>query len=156
MPGGDEEGAGLGRFVAAQGPVWEAVRRELAEGRKRTHWIWFVFPQVAGLGRSDMARRYALGSLGEARAYLAHPLLGPRLAECAALALAAPAGRSARDVFGEPDDLKLRSCLTLFSRAAPGPEGAVFRTALARSFGGSEDAATVERLAAAAAGDAGR
>lgn len=138
----------LARFVAAQAPVMDAVRRELAAGRKRTHWMWFVFPQLAGLGTSDMARRYAIRSLDEARAYLAHPVLGPRLVECTALANAVEEGRSAREVFGSPDDLKFRSCATLFARAAgPGEGGAAFRAALARYFGGEEDAATLERLA---------
>jgi uncharacterized protein (DUF1810 family) len=93
----------LERFVAAQDPVLAQVRRELAEGRKRTHWMWFVFPQILGLGRSEMARRYAIRSLDEARAYLAHPVLGPRLRECTALA-SGVAGRSALEVFGSPDD----------------------------------------------------
>jgi len=137
----DPERFDLERFVAAQAPVWPQVVRELREGRKRSHWMWFVFPQIEGLGRSETARRFALSSLHEARAYLAHPLLGPRLAEATDLALRIP-DRSARDVFGSPDDLKLRSSLTLFDRAAPGQR---FEQALRRFFAGP-DTMTLERL----------
>jgi uncharacterized protein (DUF1810 family) len=108
----------LERFVAAQAPVIDAVRAELRAGAKRTHWMWFVFPQLAVLGRSQTARHYGIASLAEAQAYWAHPVLGPRLAECAAL-LAPHAARGAVAVLGEIDALKLRSCLTLFERAAP-------------------------------------
>lgn len=104
--------------------------------------MWFVFPQIAGLGSSPMAQRYAVASLDEARAYLAHPVLGPRLREGVEAALAAPG--SARAVFGSPDDMKFRSCLTLFARAAP--EDALFPKALARFYGGEEDPMTLERL----------
>jgi uncharacterized protein (DUF1810 family) len=105
--------------------------------------MWFIFPQVAGLGRSDMARRFAISSLDEARAYLAHPVLGPRLRECATLASAIE-GRSAADIFGEPDDRKLRSSMTLFARAAP--EEAIFSACLRRHFGGEPDPETLARL----------
>ena len=104
----------LDRFVQAQDPVLAQVRAELWAGHKRTHWMWFVFPQLAGLGRSDTARYYALASLEEARAYLAHPLLGPRLIECTNLVNAVE-GRSAHQIFGSPDDLKFHSSMTLFA-----------------------------------------
>ncbi len=133
----------LERFVAAQEPVYARVAAELRAGRKRTHWMWFVFPQVAGLGFSAMAQRYAISSLAEARAYLAHPVLGPRLRACVALVLAAPE-RDAHAIFGTPDDLKFRSSLTLFAHAAP--EERVFREALDAFYGGVEDAATVAKL----------
>lgn len=136
------------RFVAAQEPLWRRVRAELAAGRKETHWMWFVFPQIAGLGRSAMARRYALGSVAEARAYMAHPVLGPRLLEAARLATAAEG--TAREVFGAPDDLKLRSSLTLFLLADP--DDADLRAALERFFDGEMDGAT---LALAGGGRAG-
>ena len=131
---------GLERFVAAQAPVIEAVRDELRAGRKRSHWMWFVFPQLKGLGASSMAQHYGIASLEEARAYLAHPVLGPRLRECCALMLAVPA-RGAHEILGSPDDLKFRSCLTLFSLAAP--EEAVFRQALQRFYEGEPDPRTV-------------
>ena len=134
----------LARFVLAQGPVYGAVLAELAAGRKRTHWMWFVFPQIEGLGTSAAARRYALRSLDEAAAYLSHPVLGPRLRRCTDLVLAAPG--SATDILGTPDDLKLRSSMTLFGRAAPGE--ARFGTALGRFFGGVPDPATLARLGA--------
>ncbi|MGI4978403.1 MAG: DUF1810 domain-containing protein [Janthinobacterium lividum] len=133
----------LERFVRAQEPVMADVRRELAAGSKRSHWMWFVFPQLDGLGHSDMARRYAIGSLAEARAYLAHPVLGARLRECAGLVNAVP-GRSAREVLGSPDDLKFRSSATLFAAAGPGE--AVFAESLRRFFGGVADPATVRLL----------
>jgi uncharacterized protein (DUF1810 family) len=125
------------RFVAAQAPVIEDVRRELRAGQKRTHWMWFIFPQLAGLGHSEMARRYALGSVAEARAYLAHPVLGPRLVECAGLVNAVQE-RSLREVLGTPDDLKFRSSMTLF--AAVKSEEPVFEEALNKWFGGVGDA----------------
>ena len=133
----------LQRFLSAQAPVVEQVRAELRAGQKRGHWMWFVFPQIAGLGRSDMARRYAIASLIEARAYAAHEILGPRLIECAALAVAME-GRSIGEIFGYPDDLKFHSSMTLFARAAP--QEPVFPDALRKYFGGVEDRATVERI----------
>ena len=139
----DAERFDLQRFVDAQAPVWERVLAELRAGRKRTHWMWFVFPQVAGLGGSGMARRYAIASLDEARAYLAHPVLGPRLHEAVGL-VAALAGRPIHDVMGSPDDLKLRSSLTLFARAAADP--APFQAALDVHYGGEPDPLTLERL----------
>ena len=133
----------LARFVTAQDPVLERVRAELRRGRKASHWMWFVFPQVAGLGSSPTAQRYALSGLDEARAYLAHPVLGPRLVECAALAAAVEEG-DASEVFGYPDDLKLRSSMTLFARAAPSTPA--FAAVLERYFGGEPDPRTVEQL----------
>jgi uncharacterized protein (DUF1810 family) len=110
----------LERFVAAQDGVYPRAYAEIVAGSKRSHWMWFVFPQVAGLGSSPAAQRYAIAGLAEARAYLAHPVLGPRLRECAAALLTHD--RSATDIFGYPDDLKLRSSMTLFARAADDPK----------------------------------
>ena len=134
----------LQRFVQAQEPLMDDVMAELRAGRKRTHWMWFVFPQLRGLGRSQMAWQFGLQSRDEAVAFLAHPLLGPRLRECVALVLAVD-GRSAHDIFGSPDDLKLRSCLTLFS-AIDGPAG-VFGQALDKYCEGAPDPATLDLLA---------
>jgi uncharacterized protein (DUF1810 family) len=134
----------LQRFVDAQQPVYQTVLAELRAGRKQSHWMWFIFPQIAGLGHSAMARKYGIASLEEAVAYLRHPVLGPRLRECSALA-AALRGRSANEVFGDPDDMKFRSSMTLFSQAVP--EEAVFRDCLARYFGGKPDATTLALLA---------
>ena len=135
----------LGRFVAAQSPVWEEVRSELARAEKRSHWMWFVFPQLKGLGRSAMAERYGIASLAEARAYLAHPLLGARLLEATRSMLAAPAGQSALAILGPPDDLKLRSSMTLFEAASHDRE-TPFAAALDRFFAGKRDPATLELL----------
>jgi len=134
----------LARFVAAQddGGTYERALAELRRGRKTSHWMWFVFPQVAGLGRSPTARRYAIGSLEEARAYLAHPLLGARLREAAG-ALLEVHNRSAREILGEVDAVKLRSSMTLFAAAAPGE--LLFQSVLDRYFEGRRDEAT-ERL----------
>ncbi|MFJ6026894.1 DUF1810 domain-containing protein [Pseudarthrobacter sp. NPDC092424] len=131
----------LERFTAAQdsGGTYHQALAELQTGHKRSHWMWFVFPQVAGLGQSPTSQRYAIGSLEEARAYLAHPVLGPRLLECAQ-ALAAHAGRSADEILGGIDARKLHSSATLFLRAAPGET--VFKTVLATFFDGVPDAAT--------------
>lgn len=134
----------LSRFVQAQEPQMDDVRAELAAGRKRTHWMWFVFPQLRGLGHSAMARHYGIASRDEAAAYLAHPVLGARLRECVELVLAVQ-GRTAHDIFGSPDDLKLRSCLTLF-REVDGADG-VFGRALARYFDGEPDPLTLQLLA---------
>ncbi|MFT3718465.1 DUF1810 domain-containing protein [Pseudorhodoferax sp.] len=139
-------------FVQAQAPVWPQVLAELRAGRKTSHWMWFVFPQHVALGRSAMARRFGLASREEAAAYLAHPLLGPRLVEAAALVLQAAQDRSAHDIFGAPDDLKLRSCMTLFQAAAPAEP--VFGQVLARCYGGQADAATLALLAGGAAAGA--
>ncbi len=139
----------LERFVAAQRSDYATALRELRAGRKRSHWIWYIFPQVAGLGSSGMSRRYAIKTRREAEAYLAHPVLGPRLAECAQ-ALLALAGRSAREVLGSPDDLKLKSSMTLF--AAVSPPGSPYAAVLERYFDGEGDTRTTEYLAAHAAG----
>ena len=135
----------LRRFVTAQdaGGTYARATAELRAGRKSSHWMWFVFPQIAGLGYSPTARMYAIGSLAEARAYLAHPVLGARLAECAAI-LAGLRDRTAEQVFGEVDAMKLCSCVTLFMHAAPGEP--VFRQVLDQYFGGVPDAETVRRL----------
>jgi uncharacterized protein (DUF1810 family) len=135
----------LDRFVAAQddGGTYERALAELRRGRKSTHWMWFVFPQLAGLGRSSTAVHFALGSLAEARAYLQHPVLGPRLRECTA-AVAAHSGVPAEQIFGGIDAMKLRSSMTLFSLAAP--EDELFRAVLDRYFDGEPDAATLDRL----------
>jgi uncharacterized protein (DUF1810 family) len=133
----------LDRFVAAQDPVWPAVLGELRAGAKRTHWMWFVFPQLVGLGRSPMAQAYAIGSLAEARAYLNHPVLGPRLIEATRLVMAVE-GRSLTAILGTPDDLKFRSSMTLFDRARPVEP--LFRAALDRFCGGAPDPATLRLL----------
>jgi uncharacterized protein (DUF1810 family) len=135
----------LERFVQAQDAVMDDVRRELRAGRKRTHWMWFVFPQLRALGRSATAQHYGISSLAEARAYMAHPVLGPRLTECAELVLAVQ-GRSAHDIFGSPDDMKLRSCMTLFATAAP--DTPTFNTVIAQYYGGAPDERTTELLTA--------
>jgi uncharacterized protein (DUF1810 family) len=134
----------LQRFIDAQEPLIDTVRAELAAGRKRSHWMWFIFPQLAGLGRSDMAQRYAISGLAEARAYLAHPVLGERLRECSELA-AINESDDARAVFGEPDDLKFHSSMTLFAQAAP--DEPVFQTCLEKYFKGEPDEATLSILA---------
>lgn len=125
----------LARFVKAQAPVIDHVRAELAAGRKQSHWMWFVFPQIAGLGSSAMSRRYAIASLAEAGAYLAHPVLGPRLIELTGV-VNAIRGLTAREIFAAPDDAKFHACMTLFAAAASagGPERPVFAAALARYF----------------------
>jgi uncharacterized protein (DUF1810 family) len=135
----------LERFVAAQdaGGTYGRVVAELQRGRKVSHWMWFVFPQVAGLGLSAVSRRYAISGLAEARAYLAHPVLGPRLIECAGL-VTAIGGATAEQIFGPVDGQKLRSCVTLFARADPGQPA--FGQVLAQYFGGVPDAATDARL----------
>jgi uncharacterized protein (DUF1810 family) len=134
----------LARFRAAQAGVYEQARDELRAGRKRGHWMWFMFPQLRGLGSSDMARRYGIGSLPEAEAYLADPLLGPRLIELFEIVLARE-GATAREIFGSPDDLKLRSCATLFAATSEAPS--VFAAALDRFFGGVPDSLTHALLA---------
>lgn len=132
----------LSRFADAQAPIFDRARQELRQGRKTSHWMWFVFPQVAGLGVSVMSQKYAIGSLAEAKTYLAHPLLGERLRECVEILLEQE-GRSAHAIFGSPDDMKLRSCLTLFSEAS-GEE--VFLRALDKYFDGEPDPETLRIL----------
>lgn len=131
----------LERFVTAQRPVVGAVMDELAAGRKRTHWMWFVFPQLRDLGRSTTARHYGIAALDEARAYLAHPVLGPRLKRCTELVLAAK-DRSLHDIFGAPDDMKFRSSMTLFAVAGAGP----FARAITALCGGRPDQRTLDLL----------
>lgn len=134
----------LQRFIDAQARVWDEVLAELQQARKRTHWMWFVFPQLAELGRSGTARFYGICGAEEARAYLAHPLLGARLRECCELVLNAD-GVSAQGVFGAVDAMKLKSCLTLFG--AVSPQTAVFQKCLDRYFAGERDSLTLELLA---------
>ena len=136
---------GLERFVAAQnaGGTYEHALAELRRGTKTSHWMWFVFPQIAGLGQSATSRRYAISSLDEARAYLEHPVLGPRMLECAG-AVSATQGRSAAQIFGAVDARKLRSSMTLFLRASPAEP--VFQRVLDRYFDGVADAATDQRI----------
>jgi uncharacterized protein (DUF1810 family) len=133
----------LQRFVAAQDPVYEAIRTELRSGRKKTHWMWFVFPQIAGLGFSPMARKFGISSLAEAAAYLSHPLLGSRLAECTGLVNVVEE-RPIEQIFGYPDDLKFRSSMTLFAHATS--DNRLFLEALKKYFGGEFDAETLARL----------
>ena len=133
--------ASLQRFVDAQDRVLPAVMAELRAGSKRSHWMWFVFPQLRALGRSATALHYGLADLEEARRYLAHPVLGPRLLECTRAVLA-QSGRSAHAIFGSPDDLKFRSCMTLFGLAAP--QQPLFAQALAAFYGGEPDRLTLE------------
>jgi uncharacterized protein (DUF1810 family) len=134
----------LERFVKAQTPVYVTALAELKAGRKQSHWMWFVFPQIAGLGHSVISQTYALQSLQEARAYLAHPLLSTRLRECCQAVMDVQ-DRSAYEIFGAPDDLKFRSCLTLFEQAAPGEK--LFHDLLEKYFHGKADSATLELLA---------
>jgi uncharacterized protein (DUF1810 family) len=134
----------LQRFVHAQRPVYATALAELEAGRKRSHWMWFIFPQAEGLGHSEMAQRYAIGSLEEAVAYLAHPLLGLRLVECTQAVLG-HSERSAHDIFGAPDDVKFRSSMTLFAETDRG--GSPYREALERFFGGECDPNTDRILA---------
>jgi uncharacterized protein (DUF1810 family) len=133
----------LQRFVDAQGRVYDTVVAELRGGRKRTHWMWFVFPQLRGLGSSPTAMRFAISSIDEARAYLDHEVLGARLRECAGLVRRID-GRTAEEIFGWPDDMKLRSSMTLFARAAD--DNAEFVAVLDKFYGGEEDPATLARL----------
>jgi len=135
--------AKLAEFVEAQNAVYADVLRELAAGRKEMHWIWFIFPQIAGLGFSDMSRRFGIASRAEGQSYLRHDVLGPRLRECTELMLASPH----RDIFailGSPDDLKFRSSMTLFASAAP--EESIFEAALEKFFGGKQDPLTIRRF----------
>ena len=132
----------LERFVDAQAPVYRQVLSELSHGRKQSHWMWFVFPQLAGLGHSAMAQRYALSSRKEAVAYLGHAILGPRLQECTALVNAVE-GRTIHDILGSPDDFKFRSSMTLFAAVSSEPE---FAAAIKKYCGGTSDRRTLELL----------
>jgi uncharacterized protein (DUF1810 family) len=133
----------LERFVEAQAPVYSTVIKELKSGRKASHWMWFIFPQLAGLGRSATAREFAIASADEAAAYLAHPLLGARLRECSALVLAID-DKQVDEIFAPPDDLKFHSSMTLFAEIAP--DEAVFQDCINKFFDGELDEATVDRL----------
>jgi uncharacterized protein (DUF1810 family) len=133
----------LRRFLDAQASTIDHVRAQLQEGRKTSHWMWFIFPQIQGLGHSAMARRYAIGSLAEARAYLKHDILGSRLNECTQLVTLID-GRSVREIFGSPDDLKFRSSMTLFAHATS--DNHVFIEALQKYWSGQFDEVTLERL----------
>ena len=148
MTGAEESGPAddphdLDRFVLAQADDYEQALAEIRSGRKRSHWMWYIFPQVEGLGFSSMSRRYSIKSLAEARAYLDHPVLGRRLVECAEAALGVE-GRSASEIFGSPDDMKLKSSATLFARVTP-PDS-VFARLLDRFFGGERDGRTLQLL----------
>jgi uncharacterized protein (DUF1810 family) len=133
----------LQRFIAAQDPLYDGVIGELRAGRKRTHWVWFIFPQLKGLGRSPTAQYYGIASREEAVAYLGHEVLGPRLRECTRLVLDIE-GRSVGEIFGSPDDLKLRSSMTLFARCAD--DNAEVVGVLDKFYGGAPDFATISRL----------
>ena len=145
-PSGDPHG--LKRFVDAQEDVYDRVCAELRSGSKNSHWMWFIFPQLRGLGTSAMAVKFGISSIQEATAYLEHPILGPRLRECTRLVVSVE-GRSIHQILGYPDDLKFRSCVTLFSRATPDNE--VFLNALQKYFGGEADELTVHRLSSLSA-----
>jgi uncharacterized protein (DUF1810 family) len=134
----------LQRFLDAQERVYNTVLAELRAGRKSSHWIWFIFPQIAGLGHSGMAQQFAIDSLDEAKAYLQHPVLGPRLRTCTQLVLDMN-GRSVEEIFSYPDDLKFRSCMTLFLTAAT--DNALFKDALLKYFAGKPDQSTLDILA---------
>ena len=134
----------LGRFLAAQEGAYRRAYREIVAARKGSHWMWFIFPQLLGLGSSDMARRYAISGLPEAEAYMEHPVLGPRLLECCE-ALLRIEGRSASDLFGYPDDVKLRSSMTLFAQVSRSRDAC--RAVLDRYFGGKSDDRTLSLLA---------
>lgn len=143
IPGDEHDPHDLRRFLDAQSSNYADARAELRAGQKRSHWIWYVFPQYAGLGHSPMARRFAIRSVAEADAYLRHPILGARLIESAE-ALLAVTGRSAREIMGSPDDVKLRSSATLFSRVSP--TGSPFHRLLDKFFAGEPDRATLELI----------
>ena len=142
-PGGAGDPHDLGRFVEAQRDDYQRALSEIRSGRKRSHWMWYIFPQLDGLGFSSTSRRYSIKSLAEAEAYLGHPVLGPRLVECAEAALQVE-GRSAFEIFGSPDDMKLRSCATLF--ACVSPAGSVFHRLLDKYFQGGRDGKTLGLL----------
>jgi uncharacterized protein (DUF1810 family) len=143
MAGSADDPHDLDRFVSAQADDYGRALAEIKAGRKRSHWMWYIFPQVEGLGFSSMSRRYSIKSLDEARAYLDHPVLGRRLVECAAAALGVE-GRSAYEIFGSPDDMKLKSCATLF--ACVTPADSVFARLLDRFYAGERDGKTLQLL----------
>lgn len=133
----------LRRFVLAQEPIYERVTAELRAGEKMSHWMWFIFPQIAGLGRSPVSIEFAISSRAEAQAYLQHPVLAARLQDCTQLVLLVE-GRSVEQIFGSPDDLKFRSSMTLFAHVSPGHS--IFQKALQKYFGGVPDGMTLDRL----------
>jgi uncharacterized protein (DUF1810 family) len=139
----------LNRFVQAQEHDYERALSEVKSGRKRSHWMWYIFPQFDGLGFSPTSRRYSIKSIAEAKAYLCHPVLGPRLTACAEAALSVE-GRSAHEIFGSPDDMKLRSCATLFANVSPA--GSVFDRLLEKYFQGERDRETLRLLGVACEG----
>ena len=134
---------GLNRFVQAQAGVYDRARAEIRSGRKRSHWMWFIFPQLDGLGFSSTAKQYAIKSVAEAKAYLSHPVLGPRLVECVEAVLGVQ-GRTAHEIFGSPDDMKLRSCATLFATVSP--PGSVFDQLLDKYYESERDDKTLRLL----------
>jgi uncharacterized protein (DUF1810 family) len=142
-PGGAGDSHNLSRFVQAQEDDYEQALAEISSGRKRSHWMWYIFPQIDGLGFSSTSRRYSIKSVAEAEAYLSHPVLGPRLVECAEAALRVE-GRSAFEIFGSPDEMKLRSCATLFACVAPA--GSVFDRLIDKYFQGRRDGKTLHLL----------
>jgi uncharacterized protein (DUF1810 family) len=148
---GSDDPYDLDRFLRAQEGDYDRALAEIRAGRKRTHWMWYIFPQLDGLAFSSTSKHYAIKSLAEARAYLEHPVLGPRLLECAEAAVGAE-GRSATAIFGSPDDLKLRSCATLF--ACVSPPGSVFERLLEKFYGGERDDKTLRLLGVAPGGGA--
>jgi uncharacterized protein (DUF1810 family) len=143
LPPDERDRFNLERFVEAQAEVFQQVTSELKAGRKMSHWMWFIFPQIRGLGQSPTAIEYAISGLDEARAYLAHPLLGPRLRECTRMVLLIE-NRSAAQIFGSPDDMKFRSCMTLFAQVSRQED--MFVRALEKYFGGVPDRMTLDRL----------
>lgn len=147
---GTDDPFNLKRFTTAQEGIYGNVLKELKSGQKRSHWMWFIFPQIAGLGRSSTSMHYAIRSIEEARAYLAHPVLGARLRECAEAVLAVE-GRSASAIFGYPDDMKLQSSMTLFEYAADEPNS-VFARVLEKYYGGERDRATIRLVEQLSAG----
>jgi uncharacterized protein (DUF1810 family) len=150
VTGDGDDPFNLGRFVVAQEEDYARALAEIRSGRKRSHWMWYLFPQFEGLGSSSTSRHYAIKSVAEARAYLQHPILGPRLLECCAAALGVE-GRSALEIFGSPDDLKLRSCATLF--ASVSPPGSVFDQLLDQFFRGQRDDRTLQLMGIAPRAD---
>ena len=144
---------GLERFVRAQEGDYDRALGEIQSGRKRSHWMWYIFPQFRGLGFSSMSQQYSIKSLAEAEAYLHHPVLGPRLVQCCEAALGVE-GRSAHDVFGSPDDMKLRSCATLFAQVSP--PGSVFHRLLAKYFDDEPDGKTLRLLENSESGERDR
>jgi len=145
--GSKNDSHNLARFLVAQAGDYETALGEVRAGQKRSHWMWYIFPQLDGLGFSDMARRYGIKSRAEAEAYVAHPILGPRLVAICEAAIAVE-GRSAHEIFSSPDDMKLKSCVTLF--AAVSPPGSVFERVLAKFFPGERDSQTLRLLETAA------